>query len=110
MRKTEQPLGLMASKGKAPKLGGGRGMGGEGGPSGLNDWSNTLSLLYIRAWMQASAVTVWMEAFNAPSGTQQQQQQTLPLACETRFAALKKKEKKTHASVFSNVQTNPLLC
>lgn len=30
MRKTEQPLGLMASKGKAPKLGGGRGMGGGG--------------------------------------------------------------------------------
>lgn len=68
-------------------------MGGEGGPSGLNDWSNTLSLLYIRAWMQASAVTVWMEAFNAPSGTQQQQQM-LPLACETRFTALKKKKKR----------------
>lgn len=31
MRKTEQPLGLMASKGKTPKLVGGIGMGREGG-------------------------------------------------------------------------------
>lgn len=51
----------MASKGKAPKLGGGRGMG-DGGEFWV-EWLVKHTFAYVRSRMQASGVTEYMETW-----------------------------------------------